>query len=377
MLVTKYLKVAAERLSSSLRDNDTLSRISGDEFIVILANLPALKNLTVVANKLISAFEAPFYIDGNELTLGCSIGVSAYPLDGTGAEMLIKHADIAMYHAKRAGRNTFRYFADEMDKSSKRKVLMSNRLRNAIEQDSLTLLYQPLYRVETNTICGVEALLRWQDEELGSVSPVEFIPVAEETGLIVDIGAWVLENACKQARAWQLQGLPPIKMAVNVSGRQLWYEGYAEIVDKTLRDIELDPQYLELELTETIIMRDPEAALATLSLIKSTGVSLALDDFGTGYSSLSYLKKLNVDKLKIDKSFIDGLPDDTDGVAIVGATFSLARSLSMVVTAEGVETGEQLEFLKQYDCDYVQGYYFSKPVAADKIESMLQTEVAI
>jgi len=276
-----------------------------------------------------------------------------------------------MYYAKRSGRNTFRYFADEMNRNSKRKIQITGRLRNAIENDVLSLVYQPQIDLKTQKITGVEALLRWHDDELGNISPDEFIPISEGTGLIVDIGIWVLETACRQAKQWQDQGLPTINMAVNVSGRQLWYDGYAESVNEVLQKVGLDPTCLELELTETVIMKDPQIAMKTLSAIKSLGVKLALDDFGTGYSSLSYLKKLNVDKLKIDKSFMDNIPYDGDSVALVEATVLLAQSLSMAATEEGIETLGQLKFLEQYPCQSVQGFYFFRPLKPEVIESLL------
>ncbi|MET1255103.1 putative bifunctional diguanylate cyclase/phosphodiesterase [Aliikangiella maris] len=368
------LQQVAARFKSTLRQGDTLARISGDEFIVVLQEMENPRFASTVAQKLLAILEQGFDIETVEVSIGCSIGIATYPLDGNEADELIKHADTAMYHAKRSGRNIFRFFAADMNLIAKRKILIISRLRQALERDAFYLLYQPQIDLQSGKVVAVEALIRWQDEELGNISPTEFIPLAEENGLIILIGEWVLREACTQLKIWQTHYAEPIKVSVNMSAMQLKQENFAEKVEYILRKTGLAARFLELELTETAIMNDPNHAIKTLTQLKALGVTLALDDFGTGYSSLNCLQKLSLDKLKIDKSFLDNIHQKAEDVTIVRATVILAQSLSIEVTAEGVESLPQLEILRQFPCQYVQGFYFSKPILPGEVLKLLQSE---
>lgn len=367
----EILVQVAARLKKHLRDIDTISRLAGDEFTVIIEGATRAEQVTVVADKILKAFSQPMIAGGHEVYVTGSIGIA---LSATGTESvdeLLKNADIAMYDAKQEGRNNYQIHSDAIHAKSSEKLSLETKLRRALEREEFVLAYQPQVDIRTGRIVGAEALLRWQSAELGLVSPGRFIPLAEETGLIVPIGEWVLRTACGQNRAWQQAGLPPIMVSVNLSPRQFRQKNLLEMVEGILGESSLDARFLELEITETTVMHRAEEVTVMLARLDEIGIRLSIDDFGTGYSSLSYLKRFPVHKLKIDQSFVRDITTDVDDAAIVGAIIAMARSLNLLVIAEGVETGEQLAFLKKLSCDAYQGYLFSKPVPAAEFARLL------
>jgi diguanylate cyclase (GGDEF)-like protein len=378
------LNEVARRLSRNLRVTDAvahgsqqvpsgeIARLGGDEFTVLLSELPTPEHAARVAERIMRVLSEPMIVAGQELVVTGSVGVATYPVDGADMETLLKHADLAMYFAKRAGRNAYRFFKPEMNESALRRMTLENHLRRALQNSELSVHYQPQVDVDSDSISGMEALLRWTNPELGSVSPVEFIPIAEEIGLIVPIGEWVLRSACIQARTWHLTGNPEVCVAVNVSARQFQQPDFVERLAAILRETEVEPSKLELELTESMIMTDTNYALERMKELKALGVQLAIDDFGTGYSSLAYLKLFPLDRLKIDKSFVQGVNISAEDRAIATSIVSLAHSLSMRVTAEGVEGKSELDFLKDQNCNDVQGYYYSRPLPAGDATRFLQ-----
>ena len=370
----KLLKEVAARLVQSVRLPDTVARLGGDEFVLLLPDTPA-SGAMVVAEKLLANIVKPFQLGTHELAVTPSIGIAMYPSDGRDFETLSKYADTAMYRAKREGRNTYRFYTQEMHDSSSVRLNMEALLRQAIVRNELQLHYQPQIALESGVCIGVEALLRWHSAELGPISPAEFIPLAEETGLILSPGQWVLGAATKQAKAWLDAGLPMKLMAVNVSSVQLHRSDFAQVVADCLRESGLPPQHLELELTESAAFSNPEAALELLAQLHDCGVRISIDDFGTGYSSLSYLKRIHVDKLKIDQSFIRDLGKNGGDEALVEAMIHIARSLKLAIVAEGVETPEQLECLRERGCHEVQGYYFSRPLPAPELEKWVRARL--
>ena len=364
----QLLMEIAKRLKSSLREQDTVSRLGGDEFILILPDTDA-DSAAHVAIKLIEAVSRPFQIRNHELITTPSIGIAIYPNDGEDLETLSKNADAAMYRVKQGSRNDFCFFTQEMQEHSMRRLQLSNALRHALAHHELQLHYQPQVSIEDGHIVGAEALLRWQHPELGMISPAEFIPIAEDSGLIIKIGEWVLRTAAVQLKSWMDSGLPPMLMAVNLSAVQFRQANITEVITGILDEVGLPHEYLELELTEAAAMDDPKAAIAVMDKLLEQGIRMSIDDFGTGYSSLSYLKKFSVYKLKIDQSFVQNITDDPDDKAIVTAIISMASSLGMHTIAEGVETAGQLDYLRLQGCNDAQGYYFSKPLTAEKFAS--------
>jgi len=364
------LKLLAERLIATVREQDTVSRLGGDEFVLVLPDTDA-SGAAHVAEKLLRAAREPFDIESRELTVTPSIGIAMYPNDGRDFDELLRCADAAMYDAKQRGRSQFRFFTAEMQARSERTLVLENALRRALERGQLHLHYQPLVSVETGAITGAEALLRWNHPELGAVSPAEFIPLAESSGLILPIGEWVLRTATQQLVAWLGTGIAPITMAVNLSTAQFRQLDLPQLVGAILDEVKLPAHLLELELTEGAAMIDPIAAISTMDKLNKLGVHMAIDDFGTGYSSLSYFKKFKVSKVKIDQSFVRDITVDPDDRAIVSAIISMARSLGINTIAEGVETREQLDYLQAQGCNEVQGYYFSRPVAPDTFLKLL------
>jgi diguanylate cyclase (GGDEF)-like protein/PAS domain S-box-containing protein len=356
------------RFKTVLREEDTLSRMGGDEFILLLPETDGV-GASVVAAKLLNLVAEPFMFNGNEIVSTISIGIALYPHDGHDVETLSKNADTAMYRVKKSGRNNFCFFTKEMLAHSTRILQLTNALRHALARDELELYYQPQTAMEDGRIIGAEALLRWQHRELGMISPSEFIPIAESSGLIVEIGEWVLSNAVKQLKYWLDIGLPSMMVAVNISAVQFRHPNLPELVSKLLDEYQLPPEYLELELTESVAMDEPIAAIAVMNDLHSRGVRMSIDDFGTGYSSLSYLKKFKVYKLKIDQSFVRDISTNADDKAIVTTIINMAGSLGMQTIAEGVETADQLEFLRLQGCDEIQGYYFSPPLSKDDFEA--------
>lgn len=365
------LQMTAERLRKAVREGDTVARLGGDEFVVVLEDIESSDRVAQVANELLTAVAQPFHLDGHELTISTSIGGSVYPKDGSDAATLLKHADLAMYQAKELGSGTFRFFNPAMNVKMLERLLTETSLKRALERNELVLHYQPRMDVRNATAIGVEALVRWMQPERGMIAPEDFIPLAEEIGMIGAVGEWVLETACRQNRSWQDAGKLPIKMSVNLSAHQLREAGFADTLLRILNETGLDPCWLELEITETSLMQNLEASLVILQEIRNIGVSISIDDFGTGYSSLAYLKKLPIDTLKIDKSFIHDVIDDADDATIVSATISLAHNMGLQVVAEGVTTYAQMHFLLEHKCHVMQGYLFSCPVPALEVAEKL------
>jgi len=355
----------SQRLKSVLREEDTLSRQGGDEFILLLPGADA-HGSSIIAQKLLEVVSRPFTVGHYELTVTISIGIALYPNDGNSIETLSKNADAAMYRSKQEGRNSYRFYTEEMQQRSIRNLELGNALHHAIENQELYLTYQPQMSSSDLQIIGVEALLRWKHPVFGNISPVEFIPIAEDNGLILPIGEWVLRTAIKQAKKWLDEGLPPMIMAVNLSAVQFRHPKLSQMISSILEEAQLPPEYLEIELTERMAMHDPEHAVIIMNQLHSQGIRMSIDDFGTGYSSLSYLKKFNIYKLKIDQSFIRDISTDAEDKAIVGAIIDMARGLDLLTIAEGVETHSQLEFLQQQGCDEIQGYLFSKPLLPEE-----------
>jgi diguanylate cyclase (GGDEF)-like protein len=372
----QLLQSVARRLVGCVRHSDTASRQGGDEFVVLLSNVKQAENVASSAQKILAALAVPYLIDERELRVSVSIGIASYPYDGQDAETLLKSADSAMYHAKDSGRNNYKFFVQEMNVRAVKRQSIEASLHQALERQEFVLHYQAKINLYSNTIVGVEALIRWQHPERGLVPPSEFVPVAEDSGLILGIGRWVLREACLQARAWREAGLPQITVAVNTSAREFSAQDFVENVRMILDDTCLEPRYLELELTESVLMQDEAVTYLVLHALSDMGVKLAIDDFGTGYSSLSYLRRFPVDTLKIDKSFVNRMTSDPEDATIVSAVIGMGRSLKLRVIAEGVETSEQCAFLLALHCDEAQGYYFSRPVAAEAFATLLQTGIS-
>jgi diguanylate cyclase (GGDEF)-like protein len=369
----KLLQSVARRLVDCGRASDTVSRQGGDEFVILLSEVQHSADAGVAARRMLQAVAEPHLIEQRELHVTTSIGVSVYPQDGGDPETLIKNADTAMYQAKADGRHSFQYFGPTMNARAVERQSIEECLRRALERHEFTLHYQPKVDVRRGTIVGAEALIRWTHPDRGVVAPGQFIPVAEDCGLILAIGHWVLREACQQARAWQDAGLPAMSMAVNVSAIEFRQESFLGGVLAILDDTGLDPSLLELELTESVLMKNAESAAIVLRALRKSGVHVAIDDFGTGYSSLSHLRKFPIDTLKIDQSFVSQITTVGDVASIVTAVINMARSLRMRVVAEGVETLEQHEFLRERECDEAQGYFFSRPVPAPQFADLLTT----
>ena len=367
----KLLKLAAERLRSCIRGSDTVGRLGGDEFAAILTELSIPSDAGIVAQKIIDVVRQPFDLDGKETYVTASIGITLYPADSDAAETLIMNADAAMYRAKEQGRNNYQYFTRDMNERALQRVRLEAALRRALERKEYRLEYQPKVLLATGKICGFEALLRW-DSEKGTVGPAEFIPVLEETGLIVPVGEWVLQTACAQIKAWQDAGLKVPPVSVNLSARQFEQKNLHESVHRILRETGVDGSLIEFEITESLLMDDPESAAKTLSSLKESGVRLSMDDFGTGYSSLGYLKRFPIDKLKIDRTFVHDISTDADGAALTRAIIHLAQNLRLKVVAEGVEAEDQLAFLRANGCDEMQGYLFARPTDPEACAKMLR-----
>jgi diguanylate cyclase len=378
------LQTASERLRKSLRASDVmmrtgdsedvvaLARLGGDEFTVLLSSISRNEDAAIVAERIRMNLSKPFEFEDTELYTATSIGIAIYPDDGEAGEELLKNADMAMYYAKRDGGNQYRYFSTKMTEAALRRLSLENNLRKAISRNELELYYQPIFDITRQQFYGVEALLRWQSQELGWVSPAEFIPLAEETGLILEIGEWVLRQACLQGVAWLQQGIDLKRLAVNVSGLQFLHKRFTRTVANILAETGLPSHILELELTESALISDEDGVLDVLLALKQLHIQLAIDDFGMGYSSLSRLKKFPIDRLKIDRSFVSGIEQDSDNAAITTAVIAMADSMAMQVTAEGVETGGQLQFLREKQCKEVQGYFLSKPLPAAQVGAFMK-----
>ena len=361
----------AQRIHTRLRSNDTVSRLGGDEFTITLTDITNEESIASIGQEIIDGFQTPFTLFGNEIFVGCSIGIAVYPADGNNTEQLLKNADTAMYHAKELGRGRYQFFEEEMNETVLRRVSLERNLRNALNSEQFVLHYQTKHNLITKEVIGMEALIRWNHPEEGLISPAEFIPVAEQSDLIVSLGEWVLNTACKHAKEWQAKGLRFHRVAVNLSPKQFQMPYLLDLINATLKAHNLSPEYLELEITEGVVMDNPDEAINILHEIRDMGVHLSIDDFGTGYSSLAYLKKFPIDTLKIDQSFIRDLTIDSDDAAIVESVISMAKSLQVGVIAEGVETQEQVDFLKLRGCNEAQGYYLSKPIPHEQIMEKL------
>jgi len=370
----RVLQEAGARLRRQLREGDSVARLGGDEFTVILEDVESAAQVQEVAKKLLRAFAEPMSFSGRDLFVTLSIGIALYPENGDDADSLLKHADTAMYQAKHEGRDNLQFYAAAMSAAAHERLSLEGSLRQALERGEFVLHYQPVVRLASGEISSVEALLRWRHPQDGLVPPGRFIGAAEQNGLIVPIGAWVLQEACAQAARWQAAGLRPVRVAVNLSARQFRRPGLVDTVRAALRAAALHPQWLLLEITETLLMDNPTAGSAVLGALRDLGAHMALDDFGTGYSSLAYLKHFPLDFIKIDRSFVRDIPGDADDASIVKATIGLAASLGMLTTAEGVETQAQLAFLREHGCRYGQGFLFSPAVEADAFAAMLREE---
>jgi len=371
----QLLQAVAERLNTQLRGTDTVARLGGDEFVVVLPAVSQEEDVAAIAQKILEALSEQFPFSGHNLFTSASIGIALAPADGDDVATLIKHADMAMYKAKDQGRNAFRFFSAEMNVKAMERMILESGLRRALERNEFFLCYQPQLDLASNTLVGMEALLRWQHPDLGLLGPNSFIPIAEETGLIVPIGEWVLRTACLQNKAWQDAGFPCLKVAVNLSARQFRQQNLLQVVLQALQDSGLGPQWLELELTESTIMTNPDEALEVLRQLKKVGVTLAIDDFGTGYSSLSYLKIFPIDSLKIDRTFIRELTTNRNDAAIAEAIISMAHKLELKVIAEGVELEAQQGFLTDSRCNMLQGYYFSYPLTVEEFSAFLSKQL--
>ena len=367
----KLLQSVTKRLKDCVRESDTVSRQGGDEFVILLAENKNSNDAAVSAQKILDELKAAHHVGKHQLHISTSIGISVYPADGLDAETLLKNSDTAMYFAKDKGRNNYQFFIPDMNTRAVERLIIQSNLGQAIEKQQLVLHYQPKVNILTGEITGVEALLRWQHEEWGEVFPDIFVPVAEDSGLIIPIGRWVLRHACMQAKSWQNKGLAPITMAINISAQEFLQKDFVENVRAALIETRLQPQFLELEITESVLMKDTEMARKTLHQLKQLGVILAVDDFGTGYSNLSYLQRLPIDVLKIDQSFVQNIESAEDDGIIVSAIISMANSLNLRVIAEGIENANQLAFLKAHHCEEGQGYLFGHPLKAEQFSAHL------
>ena len=367
----EVLRTVAERLNGCVRKIDVVARFGGDEFAVLVEGLTAEDQAGTVARKILDALSKPMLLHGRQYRPAASIGISTFPTDGRDAQSLQKHADIAMYRAKEEGRSTFQFYSEQLNTHSLQRLEFESNLSNALNNREFVLHYQPKMDVATGKVTSMEALIRWVSPQFGFVSPGQFISIAEETGLILPLGRWIAQTACVQNSAWQKGGLPTMRVAINISARQMADKGLVDFIAETVRKTGLDPSCLELEITESAVMSNQDYAEKVLNRFKELGFHLTMDDFGTGYSSLAYLKRFPFDSVKIDQSFVRGIPDNSDDVAIVEAIIAMAHSLQLEVVAEGVETQEQLDMLRKLGCDVIQGYFFSKPIPANEVVMLL------
>jgi diguanylate cyclase (GGDEF)-like protein len=370
----QLLCVVARRLKKCLREGDTVARLGGDEFMVLLPRISTVADAGQIGNKIIDELARPVSCNGHKLHITTSVGISIYPYDGSDANTLVKNADISMYRAKELGRNKTVYFTSEMNAGSRKQLVLETNLRNALDKNEFKLRYQPKIDISSNRIVGVEALLRWDSPGIGFISPREFIPLAEESGLIVPIGEWVLRQSLAQLKEWHMAGYDDMTIAINLSAAQISKPGFEDILENALLESGTDPARTELEITEHAAMKNIETATTTLNRLKKMGVGIAMDDFGTGYSSLSYLRRLPIDTVKLDRSFVHEIPDNNGDVLIAQAIIAMTKSLNMELVVEGIDNERQLEFFKQQGCRLVQGFLFSKPVGADRILAMLQAQ---
>jgi len=368
----EVLQAVAERLRNCVREADTVARLGGDEYLIVMAEANGAQDIAQYAQKIIDAFIAPVKLEKQELGVTLSIGISVFPNDGDDEQTLMKNADSAVYSAKQAGRNTYQFYTRDMNASILEALMIENSLRRALERQELRLFFQPQVDLHSGKIIGAEALIRWIHPEQGLLAPNSFIPIAEDSGLIIPIGEWVLRDACRHLKAWQDAGFTDLTVAINMSAMQFRQENLAESIVAIAKETGADLQYVELELTESMIMHNAESMIESMQALKGLNLKLSIDDFGTGYSSLSYLKRFPIDKLKIDRSFVNDITEDPSDLAISKFIIDLARNLGLRAIAEGVETAEQLQLLRENGCDEIQGFYFSRPVPAEDFEAMLR-----
>jgi diguanylate cyclase (GGDEF)-like protein len=373
----QLLKSVTQRLVDCVRQSDTISRQGGDEFVLLLPYVQKGEDAAILAQKILITLAQPHRIGLHELYISVSIGISIYPDNGQDAETLVKHADIAMYSAKENGRDNYKFFEQSMNDRAVQRQATESSLRHALLRREFVLYYQPKINLHTREIVGVEALIRWHHPDRGLLLPAQFVPIAEDCGLILPIGRWVLQEVCKQARAWLQAGLPPVTIAINASAIEFRAKNFIENIRTTLEDVRLDPRYLEIELTESILMQDAESTNSVLRALADLHIKLAIDDFGTGFSSLSYLRQFPINSLKIDQSFVNRMTRNADDATIVKAVISMGKSLRQCIIAEGVETPEQYAFLLAHECDEGQGYYFARPMAAEDMASLLRSGVPL
>ncbi|NOR51825.1 MAG: EAL domain-containing protein [Gammaproteobacteria bacterium] len=362
----ELLEIVARRLQIFVRESDTVARLGGDEFVIILTEINHPEEASIIAQKIIDNLKKPIEVKGRKVNIGASIGIATYPDDGDKCDLLVKHADLALYKAKDSGRNKYHYFSEELQTAIYDHIAMEDEMLQAIDSEQFTLNYQPKINLASGRVTGMEALVRWNHPEKGYIGPDHFIPFAEQTGLILSLGLWIFETACKQMVEFSAEIDEPLNMAINLSAGQFQQQGLVDNLKDIIERHQLKPEQIELEITESSVMGEVDVAIATMKEFRDLGLQLAIDDFGTGYSSLSYLKKFPINTLKIDQSFVRDLTIDSEDAAIVKAIISMAESLQLDVVAEGVETVEQLEFLKSNGCGSVQGYLFSKPLPADE-----------
>jgi diguanylate cyclase (GGDEF)-like protein len=370
----QLLQGVALRLAHCLREGDTIARWGGDEFTLLLPQLGSAEDAAKAAQRLSEALKPAFHLESHELYISCSIGIALYPHDGDDDQTLLKHADAALYRVKEQGRNGYQLYTPAINSQASALLALESSLHHALERDEFVLYYQPQININSGAVTAMEALLRWQHPALGAIAPSTFIPLAEENGLIVPIGEWVLRTACEQNKVWQDAGLPPLRVGVNLSARQFQQSRLIETIAQLLAQTQLDPCYLELEITETIAMQNVDSTTSTLKQLQAMGIHISLDDFGTGYSSLGYLKHFPLNTIKIDQSFVQELPLDSHDAAIVNAVLALGRGLNLNVVAEGVETAAQLDYLQSHHCEEMQGYLFSHPMPAAAATQWLQPD---
>lgn len=368
----RLLKDVANRLTSSLRESDTVAYPGGDEFSLLLLGIVQVRDAVTVAQRVLKILHPSFRINGHEVQIQANIGIALYPNDGEDAQTLLRNADLALRQATEQGPNTYQFYTPTMNAKAFERIALENSLNRALERGEFMIYYQPQVDLHTGQIVGVEALVRWQHPDLGLISPMRFIPLAEETDVIIPLGEWILRTACEQSKAWQEAGFPPLRVTVNLSARHFMHKDLIKMTDKILTETGLDPHRLVLELTENTILQSAGIIAKTLRKLKERGILLSIDDFGTGYSSLSYLKRFSIDALKIDQSLVRDIPADPDDVALTAAIIAIAQTLNLKVIAEGVETQEQLSVLRSYRCNEIQGYYFSRPMSAEAVTQLLQ-----
>ena len=366
------LQEVAVRLRNWIRKSDTISRWGGDEFIILLKNLASPSDAADIATKIIHSLASSFLINGQEVFVSSSIGISLFPDDGKQANILLEKSDTAMYNVKENGRNNFCFYSQKLENQAKERLVMETDLRKALKLDEFEMYYQPQIDLISNQMIGAEALIRWNHPEKGLVSPDDFIPLAEEIGLIIPIGEWIIQNVCLQLKLWKKQGFPPIKVAINLSAHQFAQKNLVSLITREIKKNNLAPEFIQVEITESMMIKDISRVIEILDELKSAGISIAVDDFGTGYSSLEYLKRFPIDKLKIDKSFIDNVLHDTDDASIVQAVIALGHNMNMQIIAEGVENEGQARFLQERNCEFGQGYFYSKPLSAEKMEPLIK-----